>query len=45
MAKEQKRGNREVKKPKASKPAAAAPKTALFTKGSIEPVKLPRMKK
>lgn len=45
MAKGQKKSNREVRKPKAAKPAAAAAtSSSLMTKGSLAPVGLPKKK-
>jgi hypothetical protein len=41
MAKEQKRGNREAKKPKAIK-APADPKPTLLPMGSLTPIKPPK---
>jgi hypothetical protein len=42
MAKDQKQGNRETKKPKADKPAAAQPKPFSFSQGSLTPIKPPK---
>jgi hypothetical protein len=45
MAKAQKRGNREIRKPKANKlPAVAAP-AAVLTKGALAPVGFPKKKR
>jgi len=44
MAKEQKRGNRETRKPKAAKPAAPVAATSL-TRGALSPVTLNTPKK
>jgi hypothetical protein len=43
MAKEQRRGNREVRKPKAKKPAPVAP-TSSLTKGSLAPIGMAKKK-
>ena len=45
MAKEQKRGNREVRKPKAAKPPVVAATSSLLTKGMLTPVGLPKKKR
>ncbi len=37
MAKGQKRSNREIRKPKANKPAPAAAASAVFAKGALTP--------
>ncbi len=46
MAKGQKRGNRETRKPKIAKPAAPAVATSLLTKGMLTPLSniLPKKK-
>jgi hypothetical protein len=43
MAKGQKRGNREIRKPKAHKPTAAAA-TSVLAKGALSPISLPKKK-
>lgn len=45
MAKGQKRGNREVRKPKAAKPPVSATTTIPILKGSQTPVGLPKKKR
>jgi hypothetical protein len=42
MAKAQKRGNREIRKPKANKLPAAAAVVSLMTRGTLTPVKTPK---
>ena len=44
MAKGQKRGNREARKPKADKAPAAPPPSSLI-KGALTPVDMPKKKK
>lgn len=44
MAKGQKRGNREIRKPKAHKPTAAAATSFVLTKGALSPISLPKKK-
>lgn len=44
MAKGQQRGNRETKKPKASKPAVAATASASPAKGFLAPIAIPKKK-
>lgn len=46
MAKGQKRGNRETRKPKTAKPAAPAAATSLLTRGMLTPLSnvLPKKK-
>lgn len=44
MAKSQKRSNREIKKPKAAKKPAAEPATSAFSKGTRNPVGMPKKK-
>jgi len=44
MAKGQKRGNREIRKPKANKPAAAAATSSVLTKGTQAPVSISKKK-
>ncbi|MFA5120025.1 hypothetical protein [Zavarzinia sp.] len=44
MAKAQKRGNREAKKPKAVRPAPVAETSGLLSKGSSTPVSPPKKK-
>jgi len=45
MAKSQKRSNREIRKPKAPKPVAAATTGSLLTKAAPPPAPLPKKKK
>lgn len=44
MAKGRKRGNREIRKPKAIKPTAAAATSSVLTKGTLAPVSAPKRK-
>ncbi len=44
MAKGQKRSNKEVKKPKAAKKPAVEPATSAFSKGTRNPVQMPKKK-
>jgi hypothetical protein len=44
MAKEQRRGNKEMRKPKATKPAAAAAPSPFVSKGPLVPPPLPKRK-
>lgn len=44
MAKGQKRGNREIRKPKANKTPAAEPALALLAKGASSPIGMPKKK-
>lgn len=44
MAKGQKRGNREIRKPKADKPPAAAATSTFLTKGTLAPTSLSKKK-
>ncbi|WP_198017195.1 hypothetical protein [Methylocapsa acidiphila] len=44
MAKAQRRGNKEVRKPKAIKPTAAAATSSLLTKGALAPVSIAKKK-
>jgi hypothetical protein len=44
MAKGQQRSNRELKKPKMKKPAAASPVVSAFRQGSTSPIPLPKKK-
>ena len=45
MAKGQKRGNREIRKPKATKSPAAAPTSILSTKAILAPIGVPKKKR
>ena len=45
MAKGQKRGNREIRKPKQIKAPAIAATPSLLTKGTLTPVNMPKRKK
>jgi hypothetical protein len=44
VAKGQKRSNREIKKPKTKKPAAAESVVSAFRQGSTSPIQLPKKK-
>ncbi len=44
MAKGQKRGNREIRKPKANKPAPVAPTASGLTKGALAPISMAKKK-
>lgn len=44
MSKDKKRGNREVRKPKAAKPVATLATAPVLTLGSSTPLKLPKKK-
>lgn len=44
MAKGQKRGNREIRKPKANKPLAAAATLSLPINGMLSPISIPKKK-
>lgn len=44
MAREQKRGNREIRKPKANKQPAVAAAPSLLTRGALTPIKPPKRK-
>ncbi|MGO9238181.1 MAG: hypothetical protein ACLP4V_30335 [Methylocella sp.] len=44
MAKGQKRGNREIRKPKANKPTAAAAASSVLIKGTLTPVSIAKKK-
>ena len=44
MAKGQKRGNREIRKPKANKPTAAAATSSVLIKGTLTPVSIAKKK-
>jgi hypothetical protein len=45
MAKENNRSNREVRKPKAAKPAKSPSPAALLTLGALTPIKQPKPKR
>lgn len=45
MAKGQSRGNREIRKPKAKKPAAAVAASTLSTKGALAQAGMPKGKR
>jgi hypothetical protein len=44
MAKEQKRGNRETRKPKSAKPAAPVASTTSLVRGALTPIVPPKKK-
>jgi hypothetical protein len=44
MAKGQKRGNREIRKPKANKPAPVAATSSVLAKGTLAPVSIGKKK-
>lgn len=44
MSKAQKRGNREIRKPKANKLPAAVATASLLTRGALTPIKPPKKK-